>query len=254
MEKVEEISAFFPAYNEQENIEDTVKKAVSVLEAVANQYELIVVNDGSKDSTAAIVDRLAKENAHIRLITHPTNLGYGTALRSGFYGAKYNTIVFSDADGQFDFSEITTLLDASSGADLVIGYRMKRMDPPVRHFIAWGWKMLIWLFLGLRVRDVDCAFKLIKKPVLNAIPRLESTRGGMISPELIVKVHKCGYKIAQVGVHHYPRAGGKPKGVSIKIIAISFFELLKLSFNIRIRRTYKSHMVSQVEAPQHITG
>lgn len=238
MQKVKELSAFFPAYNEEANIAQTVNKAIRILEKVAQRYELIIVNDGSKDKTNEIAHKLARANPNIRVITHETNLGYGSALRSGFYNAKYDPVVYSDSDGQFDFAEVETLLAAASQADLVIGYRIKRMDPPIRSFIAWGWKTLIWLFLGFKVRDVDCGFKLVKQSVLRKIPRLESTVGGMINPELLIKAHKSGFKFIQVGVHHYPRQGGRANGVGPRKIYISFKELLKLAYHIRFSGAY----------------
>jgi len=228
MEKIPSLSVFFPAYNEEGNIKSTVEKALVVLPDVADKYELIIVNDGSKDKTGEIAESLAKENKNIRVVHHPQNCGYGEALKSGFYNAKYEWIVCTDADGQFDFSEITKLWEKTDKAQVVIGYRINRRDSYLRKFNGWGWTILANLLLGINVRDVDCSFKLVKKEVIDKIPRLESVRGGMISPELLAKARKAGFNIDQVGVHHYPRLTGKQTGANLKVIIKSFIDLFKL--------------------------
>lgn len=233
MNKFDSLSVFFPAYNEEPNIEKTVKDAIGVLEKVVLKYEVIIVDDGSKDRTGEIADKLALENKNIRVTHHNPNKGYGEALKSGFYNAKYDWIAFTDSDGQFDFSEITKLLEKADEADLIVGYRLNRNDPIVRKINGWLWTRLNNLLLGINVRDVDCAFKLIKKEVIDSIPRLQSTRGGMISPELLAKAHKKGFKIIEVGVHHYPRRLGEQTGANIKVIIKSFIDLLGLWWKIK---------------------
>lgn len=233
MTTINEISVFFPAFNEAESIRDTVEKAEAVLKDIAQTYEIIVVVDGSTDETPRITAELASQNPNVRVIKHSENLGYGNALRSGFYGSKYELIAFTDGDGQFDFRELTRLVEKIDETDMVIGYRIKRMDPPMRLLNAWGWKNLIKLFFGLHVRDVDCAFKLIHRRVLDGIPKLESTRGGMISPELMIKATRFGFSFIQIGVHHYPRKAGKATGASPKVIVTSLYELVKLWFKMR---------------------
>jgi glycosyltransferase involved in cell wall biosynthesis len=228
MEKIKEISAFFPAYNEEENIEKTVLKAQNFLSKYALKYEIIIVDDGSTDKTGEIADRLAKKDSHIRVIHHSPNKGYGEALKSGFYNAKYDWIVTTDSDGQFDFSELENLWAKSKEADVVIGYRLKRKDPFFRKLFGFGWTFLNNLLFGLKVRDIDCSFKLVRRKVIETIPRLQSTRGGMISPELLAKAHRKGFKIAEVGVHHYPRFAGKQTGANLKVIIKSFIDLFKL--------------------------
>jgi len=228
MEKIEEISAFFPAYNEEENIEKTVKAAQKFLSQNARKYEIIIVDDGSTDKTGKIADRLAKKDSHIRAIHHFPNKGYGEALKSGFYNAKYSWIVTTDSDGQFDFSELKKLWRKSKEADVVIGYRLGRKDPFIRKLFGFGWTFLNNLLFGLALRDIDCSFKLVKREVIQAIPRLQSTRGGMISPELLAKAHKKGFRIAEVGVHHYPRFAGKQTGANLKVIFKSFVDLFRL--------------------------
>lgn len=228
-----ELSLFFPAHNEEANLKETVEKAIPVLKQVADKFELIIVEDGSKDKTGEIADNLAKKYPFIRVIHHSTNKGYGEALKSGFYSAKYEWIVFTDSDGQFDFSEITKLIEAKNGVDIVVGYRLNRQDSIMRKLFGFGWTMLANLLLGINVHDVDCAFKLISKKVIETIPHLQSTRGGMISPELLGRARKSGFKIKEVGVHHFPRKKGKQSGAELKVIFKSFFDLGKLWWQIR---------------------
>ena len=224
---------FFPAYNEEANLKETVEKAIPVLSKVANKFELIIVDDGSKDRTGEIADKLAKKYSFIRVIHHRSNKGYGEALKSGFYSAKYEWIVFTDSDGQLDFSEVAKLIEVKNDVDIVVGYRLDRQDSLVRKLFGTGWTMLANLLLGTKVRDVDCAFKLINKKVIETIPRLESTRGGMISPELLGRAIKTGFKIKEVGVHHFSRTKGKQSGAELKVILKSFIDLGKLWWQIK---------------------
>ncbi|MBN1169256.1 glycosyltransferase family 2 protein [Candidatus Woesebacteria bacterium] len=225
---IKEISVFFPFYNEEANIKKTVMKAKKVLEKVASKWEILMINDGSSDDTLKIARQLAKSDKRLKVVNHKTNKGYGEALKSGFYNAKYTWVTTVDGDGQFDFSEITKLWKKTERADIVIGYRIERQDPFVRKVFGRGWTMLANILLGINVRDVDCAFKLVKREVIENISHLESTRGGMISPELLAKAKKQGYIIKQVGVHHYPRDVGHQTGADIKVIYKSFKDLLKL--------------------------
>lgn len=234
--KAKELSVFFPAYNEEVNIEKTVTKAVAVLEKIAKKWEIIVVNDGSTDKTGEIAEELIKKDSRIRMITHTPNRGYGAALKSGFYHSQYNLIAFADIDGQFDFSEITKFLETQkkTEADLVIGYYLKRQAPFYR---VWGsrflWQPAVYLLFGLRVKDIDCGFKLIRKEVIDKVPRLEAERGPFISSELLIKAKKAGFKIVEVGVHHYPREAGQATGASLKVIFSGFFDLFRLRRRLR---------------------
>ena len=233
MQRVKEFSVFFPAYNEEANLESTVKKARDVLLKIAEEWEIIIVNDGSKDDTLKIADSLSNFDKRIKIINHEVNKGYGEALKSGFYSAKYPLIATTDADGQFDFSEITKLLEKINQADVVIGYRMDRKDPFFRKFFGWGWTFLANIMLGIRVKDVDCSFKLVKKEVIDRIPKLQSARGGMISPELLAKAKKYGFKIDQVGVHHFERRKGHQTGADMNVIIKSFSDLFSLWLQLR---------------------
>lgn len=227
------LSVFFPCVNEEGNIESLVNKAVSILEKLKINYEIIIVNDGSKDKTAEVIKKLEKENDHIRSIYHKQNLGYGEALKSGFYDAIYDTIVYTDGDGQFDFSQVTKFLEKIKSNDVVIGYRIKRRDPFFRILFAKGWALALFIFFRLNLKDIDCGFKMVKKSVLEKIDHLQSQRGAMINAELAIKAKKAGFRIGQVGVDHYPRLAGRPTGANIKVIFKSFVDLLKLWWKIK---------------------
>lgn len=225
---VKNLSVFFPCYNEAQNISPTIEKAVKVLESLKLEYEIILVNDGSTDNTKEVAEGLIQKNSKIRLINHPKNLGYGEALKSGFYNSKYETIVYNDGDGQFDFTEVTKFIDKLDEADLIIGYRKVRADHPIRTLFAKGWAVSLFLFFGLHLKDVDCGFKMISKKVLDKIPKLQSSRGGMINAELAIKARKFGFKVSQIGVNHYSRNFGKPTGASIQVIIKSYMDLVTL--------------------------
>jgi glycosyltransferase involved in cell wall biosynthesis len=220
------ISVFFPAYNEESNIRNTASAANAALSTWFNDYEILIIDDGSKDNTPRIIDELARSNSHIRAIHHPVNKGYGAALRTGFSSASKELVFFSDGDGQFDISEIKKFIPLINDADLIIGYRLKRQDPFHRLLFAKSWGILVGLMFGLWVRDIDCAFKLIKKAVLNDIQL--TSDGAFISAELLIKAKKKRYTIKQVGVNHYPRKAGKQTGANIKVILRAFGELFKL--------------------------
>lgn len=231
MKKVNELSVFFPAYNEEENIRQTIEKALLILPKVAKNWEILVVNDGSRDKTSEIVQSLIIKDPRIRLITHSPNRGYGAAFKSGFYNSRYRLIAFTDADGQFDFSEISKFLitKEKTGAQIVIGYYLKRQVPFYR---IWGskllWEPAVFLLFGLKVKDIDCGFKLFDKKVAEKINDLESERGPFISSELLIKARRAGFKIAQVGVSHYPRQGGEATGANLKVILGGFGDLFRL--------------------------
>src|SRR3989338_1948998 len=234
---LKKISVFFPTFNEEGNIEVTVKKAVKVLQDLNLEYEIIIVNDGSKDKTGQIADGLARTNSHIRVIHHPKNLGYGEALKSGFYNAKYDTIVYTDGDGQFDFAEVTRFLEKTEDYDLIIGYRLKRQDPFFRIIFKIGWGLSVFTFFRLALKYIDCGFKMVKRKVLQKIPHLKSHRGAMINAEIVIKAKKAGFKIGQVGVTHYPRLSGKPTGASLNVIFKSYIDLVKLWWNLKEQKT-----------------
>lgn len=229
---VEELSVFFPAYNEEANIEETVTKAVAVLEKIAKRWEVIVINDGSTDRTGEIAEKLIAQEKRIRMITHTPNRGYGATIKSGLYHSRYNLIAFTDADGQFDFAEITKFLEKIKEADLVAGYRLVREDSRLRIFNAKLWEFLVKAMFGLKVKDPDCGFKLIKKTVVEKIGPL-STESAVTESELLVRAQRAGFKIKQIGVSHYPRRKGKQTGANLKVITRALKQAFGLWFTLR---------------------
>ncbi len=231
---VDSLSVFMPAYNEEKNIGATIEQVLGVFKTLdIKDYEVIVVNDGSSDATASVVEVWEKKDSHVRLINHEVNKGYGEAVKTGFYSAKYDYLVFIDSDGQFDFSDITKLIAKIDQADVVVGYRVNRKDSFMRIINGWGWTQLSNILFGLNITDVDCAFKLFKRKVIDTIPHLQSTRGAMINPETLAKSKKAGFKIVQVGVQHFPRKEGKQTGANMKVILASFWDLIRFWWSLR---------------------
>lgn len=227
---VKELSVFFPAYNEEKNLRQVVVKSVDILRKITERWEIIIVDDGSTDRTGIIANKLAEKIRGIRVIHHKPNRGYGASLKSGLYGSKYQWIAFTDADGQFDFSEICDLIKTQKAtqADLAVGYYIKRKVPFFRKINTFLWQVVVNTLFGLNVRDIDCGFKLISKKVVDSIPKLESERGAFISSEFLIKAKKAGFKIVEIGVHHYPRVQGKGTGANLDVIIKSFIDLFKL--------------------------
>jgi glycosyltransferase involved in cell wall biosynthesis len=225
------LSVFFPCYNEQDNVEQTAKRAVEVLEGLGADYEIILVNDGSADQTGARADAIAAGNNRVRVVHHPQNMGYGAALQSGIRAAKRELIFFTDGDGQFDIGEIKLLLPLIEQNDIVCGYRLDRKDPIMRKLNGWMWTRLVNLLFGMNIRDIDCAFKLFRAEVFTRM--MMSSAGALISAEILARATRRGYRIAEVGVHHYPRTAGKQTGAKLSVIIRAFKELFKLYNRIR---------------------
>lgn len=232
MARVAQLSAFFPAYNEEANVRATTEAILRVLPNVADLYEVLIVDDGSVDNTGRIADDLSDSDPHVRVIHHPTNRGYGGALRTGFYNCRYEFIAFIDGDGQFDFGEIAHFAEFMDTNDLVIGFRAERRDSFFRSLNARSWGMLIRLVFGLKVRDIDCAFKVIRRSVLQRIPRLRSD-GAMISAELLIRCRNGGCTIKELPVNHYPRRAGKQTGSDLRVILKAFRDLFALWLALR---------------------
>jgi glycosyltransferase involved in cell wall biosynthesis len=215
-------------YNEEGNIEQAVTSAVAVLAGVTDCYEVIVVDDGGRDRTAAIADRLAAENPRVRVVHHPVNRGYGAALRSGFAAARYPLVVLADGDNQFDLGELSVLLRGLGKFDIVSGYRIARHDPVVRRLYAFMYNRLARFLFNVPVRDVNCGFKVYRRDLLERLlPQLRST-GALINVEMLARARKLGATVTEVGVHHYPRETGQPTGGNPGVIVRAFRELLEL--------------------------
>jgi glycosyltransferase involved in cell wall biosynthesis len=226
MPKVSSLSVFFPAYNEEANVGNMIRQAQLILPELADNWEIIPVNDGSKDRTAEIINAMAKEDPKIHPVHHEKNKGYGGAVISGFKAAKCDYIFFTDGDLQFDLREITLLIEKLDEGDLVLGFRKNRRDSAIRKLNAFMWGSLVKTLFGFQVRDVDCAFKLVKRKVMD---RIELTAGGaMVSTELLARAHKENFRFTEVGVTHYPRVAGTQTGAKISVILRAFKELFKL--------------------------
>jgi len=219
------ISVVLPAYNEEKNVPKIVAEVVETLQEITQDYEVIVVNDGSKDRTADVTRELSLQNPRIRLVAHEVNRGYGAAVHSGFYAATKELVFLTDADNQFDVSEISKLLPHIGDADLAIGYRVHRQDPFIRKLNAFGWCWLVNLLFGYTARDVDCAFKLFKREILDNIT-IES-RGATFSAEFLVRAKRKGYTILEVPVTHRPRIAGRQTGARLDVILRAFRELIR---------------------------
>lgn len=230
--RVPRLSYFFPAHNEEANIEALVAEALETLPTLAETFEIIAVDDGSKDATPELADRLAAEHPDVVRAVHlRPNRGYGGALRAGFEASRYELLAFTDGDRQFkvaDIGRLTARMAEADRPDVVVGFRIKRADPIVRILYARAYKLANRLFFGLRVTDVDCACKLFQRSALEGI-RVESG-GAFFSAELLNRIRQAGRSIAEVGVPHYPRTAGSPTGAKPSVIgrAVRDFWLLRL--------------------------
>jgi glycosyltransferase involved in cell wall biosynthesis len=220
------ISAVLPAYNEERVIADTVESMVAALSNLSADYEVIVVNDGSRDATRRVVEALSTKNPRVRCVSHQVNRGYGAALWTGFTSATKDLVFMTDGDKQFDSRELAGFLPHIEGADLVIGYRAPRRDPFLRLVNAWGWNLLVQSLFGYVARDVDCAFKLFRRSILDTV-RVEST-GATFSAEFLIRARRSGFRIVEQRATHYPRPAGKATGAKPSVILRAFRELIRL--------------------------
>ena len=226
------LSYFFPAHNEESNLEGLVAEALETLPRLADAFEIVIVNDGSRDATGRIADELAAGNPGVvRAVHHPTNRGYGAALLSGFQAARHDRVAFTDGDRQFRVADVGRLIDRMDGSDhpdIVVGFRIKRADPLVRTLYARAYRLANRIFFGLTIRDVDCACKLFRRSALAGVA-VESG-GAFFSAELLIKLRAAGRSVAEVGVPHYPRTAGSATGAkpSVVLRAVRDFWRLRL--------------------------
>ncbi len=223
---IESLSIFFPCYNEQENIETLVKNTLEVAHHITNDFELIIVNDGSSDRTPEVADRLASEYDMVRVIHHKNNSGYGAALKSGFRAATKKWVFYTDGDCQFDIAELKDIIPLAERYDIVSCYRKNRQDNFFRKLNGHAWSILVNLLFDLGLRDIDCAFKLYRREMFDNMEII--SQGALIDTEILVRAKKAGYSIVQCGVSHYPRRKGQSTGGDIKVIIKAFKELFKL--------------------------
>lgn len=238
MKKLSSLSVFFPVYNEEENLPHLLEQAERHIPQFADEYELIVVNDGSVDNTRQIAQDLAERNPHIRVVSHPNNLGYGAALRTGFSEAKHDWIFFTDGDLQFDLAELESFLPFTDEYPAIIGYRTTRAEGFARARNAYLFKLFVNLLFRVHVRDIDCAFKLFNREVVAPL-KLESS-GAFISSELLYKLKKNHVKIKELPVTHYPRLRGNPTGANFKVVVKAGIEAISLYLSIKLKRL-KNH-------------
>lgn len=228
--RVPALSYFFPAHNEEANLRGLVEEALATLPSLAETFEVVIVDDGSRDATPRIADELAAADPRVRAVHHPRNLGYGAALRTGFGAARHDLIAFTDGDRQFRVADIGRLTAryAEGGADAVVGFRIRRADPLIRTLYAKAYRLANRVFFGLRITDVDCACKLLRRDALRGIS-VESG-GAFFSAELLIKLRASGRSVVEVGVPHYPRTAGSPTGARPQVVlrAMRDFWLLRL--------------------------
>lgn len=225
MDKIS-ISVFAPCYNEEKNVEKLLKSMLNFLPEISDDFEIIIVDDGSSDATFETAQNIALDHPQVKVIRHEVNKGYGNALRTGFSNCKKDYIFFTDGDNQFDITEISKLLPYIKNYDIVTGFRIKRQDNFIRKINEFSFNRLIRILFGLKVRDLNCAFKIYKKHVIRSL-KLQS-KVAFINAELLIRAKKKGFTIKEIGVTHYPRQWGNQTGANIKVILGTFKELFKL--------------------------
>jgi glycosyltransferase involved in cell wall biosynthesis len=227
----ESISVFFPAYNDEATIAGLVGDALSVLPSLTEDFEVIVVNDGSTDGTAAVLNELAHVNSRVCVVHHESNRGYGGALRTGFASATKELVFYTDGDGQYDVRELALLRPLmKEGVDIVNGYKIKRADAWQRRTLGAAYNRLAHLLFSIPIRDVDCDFRLIRRRVVEQVELASSS--GSICVELVHKLHRVGCVFAEAPVHHYPRAHGRSQFFTLQRVGRTALDLLSLRLKV----------------------
>lgn len=224
------ISVILPAYNEEKNIGPAIDDISKFLNKIKEPFEIVVIDDGSKDGTAEILNECKKRN-NIIIVTHPKNLGYGAALRSGFAKAEGDLIFFTDSDRQFNIQDVVPFLEKIKEYDFVVGYRKDRKDPLWRIFYASIFRIASFILFRVWVKDVDCAFKLFKARVIKSLPLFSS--GALINLEIFAQAKKRNYKFIELPVRHLPRQYGKQTGGSPKVLFKAVFNIFSLWIRIK---------------------
>jgi glycosyltransferase involved in cell wall biosynthesis len=218
------LSVVLPAYNEEKNLERAIVNCLDTIPQITSlPFEVVVVNDGSQDKTEVLLTAISAANPLIRAVHHPKNMGYGQAVLTGITHTLYDLIFFTDADMQFDLKDLQPFIPQMEEYDLVVGYRKNRQDPWHRLLFAYAWNKLMRVLFGLKIRDVDCAFKLFRRRVV--VPIDINSLGAMFSAEFLIKATNSGVKFCEMGVNHYPRRAGKATGGQIWVIYRAFKEL-----------------------------
>jgi glycosyltransferase involved in cell wall biosynthesis len=238
------LSVFFPAYNDSGTIASLVISALHTARRLTDDFEVIIVNDGSADGTAEIADELARTYPEVRVVHHPRNRGYGGALRSGFGAATRDLVFYTDGDAQYDPAEMAALWEAfNDDVDLVNGFKISRSDPLHRVVIGRVYHHTVKLLFGLRVRDVDCDFRLMRRSIFERV--VLEKNSGVICLEMMKKIQDAGYRIAEVPVHHYHRAYGRSQFFNVRRLFRTGVDVMKLWYSLVVRREH----VREADAP-----
>lgn len=233
VKKLPGLSAFFPVLDEEQTVLEVARATLAVVARVAERGELIIIDDGSHDQTGRLADSLARQEPAVRVIHHPTNRGYGAAVRAGLAAARLDYVFATDGDGQFDPAQIERLLAGLAAADVVVGYRRRRADHAIRRANTWAWNRLVRTLFRLPVRDVNCAFKLFRREAVTDLGL--RANGAMVSTELLVRVLQRGHRVVEVPVDHAPRRHGAATGGRPGVIVEAFAELVRLTPSLRDR-------------------
>jgi glycosyltransferase involved in cell wall biosynthesis len=224
--RIPAISVFLPSHNEEGNVERVVRSYLAELPRVADDFEIIVVDDGSRDRTGEIAERLAAEDSHVKVVRHHVNKGYGGAVISGIRAATKQYVLLCDGDGQFDPSDLERLTPFVPEYDVVAGHRVRRADSLIRRINGKAWTILVRVLLGITISDIDCGFKLFKREKLEGMDL--RAHGAMISTELMARLAGRNAKVIEVEVKHLPRLTGEQSGANLKVVARAFKELIAL--------------------------
>lgn len=220
------LSVVMPAHNEEDNIGVVVAQALEILPTIVDDFEIVIVNDGSKDGTGRLIDDLAERHPEVRALHHPKNRGYGAALTTGFQNAQGRYVMFMDSDRQFDVADLALLSPFVGKFDIVAGFRMERNDPFHRRIFAETFNLTVRTLFGVHVRDIDCAFKVFDGDMLRSIEL--TAPGALLNAEILAKARRQGASLEQVGVHHYARVAGKQTGGSFKVVRRAMKETVLL--------------------------
>ncbi len=242
------LSLVLPAHNESENIRQVVNRALVVLPTYTDTFEIIVVNDGSRDATGAIIDEMAITEPRLRPVHHPRNRGYGAALTSGFTASTGDYVMFMDSDRQFDIGDIRLLAPFVTDFDIVAGFRMERNDPIHRRVFAEVFNVTVRVLFGVHLRDIDCAFKIFRGDMLRELDL--TSPGALINTEIQAKLRRRGARLAQVGVHHYPRVAGSATGGSLRVIVRAMRETIGLWWRLNNPRARREQRRRRSQIPR----